>query len=77
MLELHRMAKFLESDEESFAELLAQKTDKKLLREKKHDEAEPKESLSITALSGTWKYPKYLTDRILLPTPEKASRPSI
>lgn len=40
MLELHRMAEFLESDEETFAELLAQKTDKELLREKKHDEEE-------------------------------------
>ena len=40
MLELHRMAEFLESDEEAFAELLAQKTDKELLREKKHDEEE-------------------------------------
>lgn len=38
MLELHRMAEFLESDEEDFAELLAQMTDKELLREKKHDE---------------------------------------
>ncbi len=40
MLELHRMAKFLEADEEAFAELLAPKTDKELLREKKHDEEE-------------------------------------
>ena len=40
MLELRRMAEFLESDEETFAELLAQKTDKELLREKKHDEEE-------------------------------------
>ena len=40
MLELRRMAEFLESDEEAFAELLAQKTDKELLREKKHDEEE-------------------------------------
>ena len=40
MLELHRMAEFLESDEEAFAELLAQKTDKELLKEKKHDEEE-------------------------------------
>lgn len=40
MLELHRMAEFLESDEEDFAELLAQMTDKELLREKKHDEEE-------------------------------------
>ena len=29
-----------ESDEEAFAELLAQKTDKELLREQKHDEEE-------------------------------------
>lgn len=40
MLELRRMAEFLESDEEAFAELLAQKTDKELLREKKLDEEE-------------------------------------
>lgn len=40
MLELHRMAEFLESDEEDFAELLAQKTDKELLKEKRHDEEE-------------------------------------
>ena len=31
---------YLESDEEAFAELLAQKTDKELLREQKHDEEE-------------------------------------
>ena len=40
MLELHRMAEFLESDEEAFSELLAKKTDKELLREKKLDEEE-------------------------------------
>lgn len=40
MLELRRMAEFLAADEEAFAELLAQKTDKELLKEKKHDEAE-------------------------------------
>ena len=40
MLELRRMAEFLTADEEAFAELLAQKTDKELLREKKHDEDE-------------------------------------
>ena len=40
MLELRRMAEFLESDEEAFAELLAQKSDRELLKEKKHDEAE-------------------------------------
>ena len=45
MLELHRMAEFLESDEEDFAELLAQKTDKELLREKKHDEEELKKAI--------------------------------
>ena len=31
---------YLESDEEAFSELLAQKTDKELLKEKKHDEEE-------------------------------------
>jgi len=46
MPELHRMAKFLESDEESFAELLAQKTDKELLKEKKHDEAELQKAIA-------------------------------
>ena len=40
MLELRRMAEFLEADEDAFAELLAQKTDKELLKEKKHDEEE-------------------------------------
>ena len=40
MLELHRMAEFLESDEEAFVELLAQNTDRELLKEKKHDEDE-------------------------------------
>lgn len=40
MLELRRMAEFLAADEEAFAELLAQKTDKELLKEKKHDEEE-------------------------------------
>ncbi len=40
MLELRRMAEFLVADEEAFAELLAQKTDKELLREKNHDEEE-------------------------------------
>ena len=40
MLELRRMAEFLVADEEAFAELLAQKTDKELLREKKHAKAQ-------------------------------------
>ena len=46
MLELHRMAKFLESDEEAFAELLAQKSDKELLKEKKYDEAELQKAIA-------------------------------
>lgn len=40
MLELRKRAEFLAADEEAFAKLLAQKTDKELLREKKHDETE-------------------------------------
>ena len=40
MLELRRMAEFLAADEEAIAELLAQKTDKELLKEKRHDEEE-------------------------------------
>ena len=46
MLELRRMAEFLESDEEAFAELLAQKTDKELLKEKKHDEEELQKAIA-------------------------------
>ena len=40
MLELRRMAELLAADEEAFAELLAQKTDKELMKEKRHDEEE-------------------------------------
>ena len=40
MLELRRMAEFLRDDEESFAEILAQKSDKELLKEQKHCEDE-------------------------------------
>ena len=40
MIELRRMADFLANDEETFAELLAQKTDKELLKEKKHNQEE-------------------------------------
>lgn len=40
MLELRRMADFLRTDEEAFADLLAQKTNKELLREKKQAEAD-------------------------------------
>ena len=46
MLELRRMAEFLTADEEAFAELLAQKTDKELLKEKKHDEAELQKAIA-------------------------------
>ena len=46
MLELQRMAEFLTADEEAFAELLAQKTDKELLREKKYDEAELQKAIA-------------------------------
>jgi site-specific DNA recombinase len=40
MLELQRMAEFLRDDEETFAEILAQKSDKELLKEQKHCEDE-------------------------------------
>ena len=46
MLELRRMAEFLTADEEAFAELLAQKTDKELLKEKKHDEVELQKAIA-------------------------------
>ena len=35
---------------------------------------EPKESLSITALSGMWRYPRCIADRISSQIPEKVSR---
>ncbi len=40
MLELRRMAEFLRDDEEAFAEILAQKSDKELLKEQRHCEDE-------------------------------------
>ena len=46
MLELRRMAEFLAADEEAFAELLAQKTDKELLKEQKNDEAELQKAIA-------------------------------
>lgn len=46
MLELRRMAEFLAADEEVFVELLAQKTDKELLTEKKNDEAELQKAIA-------------------------------
>lgn len=47
ILELRRMAEFLDADEEAFAELLAQKTDKELLKEKKHDEEELQKAIAL------------------------------
>ena len=46
MLELRRMAQFLQDDEESFAELLAQKTNKDILKEQKYLEEELRKSIS-------------------------------
>ena len=40
MMELRRMAEYLSENEDAFAELLAQKTDKELLNEQKHCEEE-------------------------------------
>ncbi len=46
MLELRRMAQFLQDDEEAFAELLAQKTNKDILKEQKYLEEELCKSVS-------------------------------
>lgn len=46
MLELRRMAQFLQDDEEAFAELLAQKTNKDILKEQKYLEEELCKSIS-------------------------------
>lgn len=46
MLELRRMAQFLQDDEESFAELLAQKTNKDILQEQKYLEEELRKSVA-------------------------------
>ncbi|MGM9596981.1 MAG: recombinase family protein [Eubacteriales bacterium] len=46
MLELRRMAQFLQDDEEAFAELLAQKTNKDILKEQKYLEEELRKSIS-------------------------------
>ena len=45
MLELRRMAQFLQDDEEAFAELLAQKTNKDILKEQKYLEEELRKSV--------------------------------
>ena len=46
MLELRRMAQFLQDDEETFAELLAQKTNKDILKEQKYLEEELRKSVA-------------------------------
>lgn len=46
MLELRRMAQFLQDDEEAFAELLAQKTNKDILKEQKYIEEELRKSVA-------------------------------
>ena len=46
MLELRRLTSFLKDDEETFAELLAQKTNKDILTEKKQTEAELQKSVA-------------------------------
>ena len=46
MLELRRMAQFLQDDEEAFAELLAQKTNKDILKEQKYLEEELRKSVA-------------------------------
>lgn len=45
MLELRRMAEFLKSDEEAFADLLAQRTNREIVKEKKMAEAELQKSV--------------------------------
>lgn len=46
MLELRRMAQFLQDDEDAFAELLAQKTNKDILKEQKYLEEELRKSVA-------------------------------
>jgi site-specific DNA recombinase len=46
MLELRRMAQFLQDDEEAFAELLAQKTNKDIIKEQKYLEEELRKSVA-------------------------------
>ena len=46
MLELRQMAMFLKDDEETFTELLADKTNKDLLAQKKHRENELQKSVA-------------------------------
>ena len=46
MLELRRMAEYLSDDEDAFAELLARKTDKELLKEQKHCEEELQKAMA-------------------------------
>lgn len=46
MLELRRMAEYLSDDEDAFAELLARKIDKELLREQKRCEEELQKAMT-------------------------------
>lgn len=46
MLELRQMGKFLQDDEETFAELLAQKTNKDILKEQKYLEEELRKAVA-------------------------------
>ena len=46
MMELRRMAEYLSDDEDAFAELLARKTDKELLREQKRCEEELQKAMT-------------------------------
>lgn len=48
MLELRRMAEYLSDDEDAFAELLARKTDKELLKEQKRCEEELQKAMPET-----------------------------
>lgn len=46
MLELRRMAQFLSDDEEAFAELLAQKTNREVVKEQRLAESELQKSVA-------------------------------
>ncbi len=46
MMELRRRAEYLSDDEDAFAELLARKTDKELLREQKRCEEELQKAMT-------------------------------
>ena len=64
MLELRQMAMFLKDDEETFTELLADKTNKDLLAQKKHRENELQKSV---ARQKRWKISTNGCMRIISP----------